>query len=287
MKTWKDSIIYSKPQKVKTHKKNNLDKYVSPRMLGRLGNQMFEIATAVSFAFDNNCDFVVSLERGIYNSMDGTEYPPTNYKTNIFRYIKFVEKLENYDTWNEKDYLYQKINYDFSKNLRLNGYFQSEKYFKHNKQLILDLYRPTEEIKTIIQKKYADKLNNSVSIHIRRGDRVKQSGIMPLCSMEYYKNALLFFNDIENVLIFSDDIEWTKTVFRDEKFHIIENEPDYMDLYIMSMCTNNIIANSTFSWWAAWLNKNPDKIVISPKQWFSDEYEHSVEDLIPNSWIKI
>ena len=100
-------------------------------------------------------------------------------------------------------------------------------------------------------------------------------------------NLIIFFNDIENVLIFSDDIEWTKTVFRDEKFHIIENEPDYMDLYIMSMCTNNIIANSTFSWWAAWLNKNPDKIVISPKQWFSDEYEHSVEDSIPNSWIKI
>ena len=287
MKTWKDSIIYNKPQKAKNYKKNNLDKYVSPRMLGRLGNQMFEIATALSFAFDNNCDFVVSLERGIYNSMDGTQYPPTKYKTNIFRYIKFVEKLENFDTWHEKDYWYQKINYDFSKNLLLNGYFQSEKYFKHNKQLILDLYRPTEEVKGIIQQKYADKLKNSVSIHIRRGDRVKQASIMPLCSMEYYKNALLFFNDIENVLIFSDDIEWTKTVFKDEKFHIIENEPDYMDLYIMSMCTNNIIANSTFSWWAAWLNKNPDKIVISPKQWFSDGYEHSIDDLIPNSWIKI
>jgi hypothetical protein len=80
MKTWKDSIIYNKPQKVKNYKKSNLDRCVSPRMLGRLGNQMFEIATALSFAFDNNCDFVVSLERGIYNSMDGTQYPPTKYK---------------------------------------------------------------------------------------------------------------------------------------------------------------------------------------------------------------
>lgn len=287
MKTWKDAILYNTPQKNKSYKKNNLEKYVSPRMLGRLGNQMFQIATALSFAFDNNSDFVVSLERGIFNSMDGTQYPPTKYKNNLFRYIKFVDKLENFDTWNEKDYSYEKIRYDFSKNLLLNGYFQSYKYFKHNRQLISDLYRPTDEIKDEIQKKYGEKLNNSVSIHVRRGDRLSQSNIMPLCDLEYYRKALLFFDDIENVLVFSDDIEWTKGVFKDSKFHIVSGEPDYMDLYIMSMCTNNIIANSTFSWWAAWLNKNPDKLIISPKQWFVDEYEHNVDDLIPNSWIKI
>jgi hypothetical protein len=105
--------------------------------------------------------------------------------------------------------------------------------------------------------------------------------------MEYYRKALLFFHDIKNVLVFSDDIEWTKTTFVDKNFKIIEGEPDYMDLYIMSMCTNNIIANSTFSWWAAWLNKNPDKLVIAPKNWFSDDYEHDIDELIPKSWITL
>lgn len=287
MKSWRDSVTYNIPQKNKRNKKDNLDWYVSPRMLGRLGNQMFQIATAVSFAFDNRCDFVVSLERGIFKSMDGTEYPPTNYKNNIFRYIKFIDKLENYDTWNEKDYSYLKIRHDFSKNLLLNGYFQSENYFKHNKQLILDLFRPTDEIKKYIKDKYGEMLEDSVSIHVRRGDRVKLTNIMPLCDMEYYRKALLFFHDVKNVLVFSDDIEWTKSTFIDKNFKIIEGEPDYMDLYIMSMCTNNIIANSTFSWWAAWLNKNPDKLIVSPNKWFSDEYEHNIDELIPKSWIKI
>lgn len=287
MKTWKDSILYNKPQKNKFTKKNNLEYYVSPRMLGRLGNQMFQIATALSFAFDNTCEFVVSLERGIFKSLDGKEYPPTMYKDNIFRYIKFVDTIENFDTWNEVDYNYKKIRHDFSKNLLLNGYFQSEKYFKHNRQLVLDLFRPTDDIKTKIKEKYGHLLENSVAIHVRRGDRVQLSNIMPLCDVEYYKKALLFFHDVKNVLVFSDDIEWVKTTFVDKNFHIIEGESDFMDLYLMSMCTNNIISNSTFGWWAAWLNKNPDKLVITPKKWFSDDYEHNIEDLIPNSWIQI
>lgn len=287
MKTWKDSILYKKPEKKTFSKKNNSEYYVSPRILGRLGNQMFQIATAMSFAFDSKSDFVVSLERGIFKDLDGKEYPPTNYKNNIFRYIKFVDKLENFDTWNEKDYSYSKIRYDFSKNLVLNGYFQSEKYFKHNRQLVLDLFRPTDEIKRKIKEKYGEILENSVAIHVRRGDRLQLKNIMPIYSIEYYKKALLFFHDISNVLVFSDDIAWVKETFIDKNFHIIENEPDYMDMYIMSMCTHNIIPNSTFGWWAAWMNKNPDKLVITPKKWFSDEYEHNIDDLIPNSWIKI
>lgn len=287
MKTWKDSILYRKPEKKRFSRNNNSEYYVSPRMLGRLGNQMFQIATAMSFAFDNKCDFVVSLERGIFKALDGKEYPPTRYKDNIFRFIKFIDKLENFDTWNEKDYRYDKIRHDFSKNLVLNGYFQSEKYFKHNRQLILDLFRPTDEIKRKIKEKYGEILENSVAIHVRRGDRLQLANIMPFYDIEYYKKALLFFHDISNVLVFSDDIPWVKETFVDKNFHIIENEPDYMDMYIMSMCTHNIIPNSTFSWWAAWMNRNPDKLVITPKQWFSDEYEHNIDDLIPNSWIKI
>lgn len=287
MKTWRDSILYRKPEKKTFSTKNNSEYYVSPRMLGRLGNQMFQIATAMSFAFDNKCDFVVSLERGIFKSLDGKEYPPTLYKDNIFKYIKFIDKLENFDTWNEKDYRYGKIRHDFSKNLLLNGYFQSEKYFKHNRQLVLDLFRPTDEIKRKIKEKYGEILENSVAIHVRRGDRLQLTNIMPFYDIEYYKKALMFFHDISNVLVFSDDIPWVKETFVDKNFHIIEDEPDYMDMYIMSMCTNHIISNSTFGWWAAWMNKNPDKLVITPNKWFSDDYEHNIDDLIPNSWIRI
>jgi hypothetical protein len=287
MKTWKDSLLYQRPTKRKIEKKDNTDKYVSPRILGRLGKQMFEIATAFSFAFDNKSDFVVSLDKGVYGDVDGKPHPPTDYKDNIFRYVRFVDSIENYETWNEKSYDYQKIRHDFSKNLFLNGFFQSEKYFKHNRELILDFYKPTEQIKNTIKTKYGDILEDSVSIHIRRKDRIHFTNVMPLCSLDYYKNALLFFNDVKNVIILTDDIGWTKKVFIDKKFHIIENEPDYIDLYIMSMCSHNIIANSAFSWWGAWLNKNPDKLVIAPKEWLNKEYEYNIDDLIPESWIKL
>jgi hypothetical protein len=288
-KTWKDSIIYKKPELVRSKNtiKNNSDKYVSPRILGRLGNQMFQIATAYSLAFDNKTDVFVSLNKGIYKSIDGESAPPTRYKDNIFRHLKFIDSIENYDTWNEKTYKYEPIRHNFDRNLYINGYFQSEKYFKHNRDLILDLYKPTDFIKNYIQEKYGNLLKNSVSVHIRRGDRLNFSNYMPVTSLDYYKNALLQFPDIENIIILTDDKEWTRKVFNDVKFHLIENESDYIDLYIMSMCSNNIIANSTFSWWGAWLNKNNSKTVVAPKQWYNDHVEHDIDDLIPKGWFII
>lgn len=286
---WKKSLVFSTPTLIRSkhQSKNNLDKYISPRILGRLGNQMFEIATAYSLAADNNSNVVVSLKNGIYNSVDGEYSPPTNYDKNIFRHIKFVENIENYDTWNEKTFRYEPITYDFSKNLVLNGYFQSEKYFKHNRDIILNLFKPTDQIKDYIEKKYGKLLKKSVSVHIRRGDRLKLTEIMPLCSLDYYKRALLQFPDVENILIVTDDKEWAKKVFMGDKFHVIENETDYVDFYIMSMCDNNIIANSTFSWWAAWLNKNKDKMVVAPRQWYNEEVEHDINELIPKGWLML
>lgn len=286
---WKKTLIFSQPKLIRSkhEKKNNLDKYVSPRVLGRLGNQMFEIATAYSFAADNNSNVVVSLKNGIYNSVDGDSSPPTKYSKNILRHVKIVENLENYDTWDERTFRYEPIKYDFSKNLLLNGYFQSEKYFKHNRDIILNLFKPTDEIKNYIQEKYGNILKKSVSIHIRRGDRLKLTEIMPLCSLDYYKRALLQFPDVENLVVLTDDIDWAKKVFNGSKFHVIENEPDYIDFYIMSMCENNIIANSTFSWWAAWLNKNKDKTIVAPKHWYNEEVEHDINELIPKGWLML
>jgi hypothetical protein len=286
-KPWEKSLIYGKPKLIRKQNKikNNLDKYISARILGRLGNQMFEVATAYSLALDYNTNIQFSLENGIYNSINGESAPPTRYRNNIFRHLKFVDKLENYDTWKEKSYEYEQITYDFSKNLLINGYFQNERYFKHNRDLILDLYKPTEDITNYITEKYGHLLTKSVSVHIRRGDRTKFTNYMPICNVDYYKKSLLQFPDIENIIILTDDKEWTKRVFVDKKFHIIDNEPDYIDLYIMTMCENNIIANSTFSWWGAWLNRNKNKTVIAPKHWYNDDIEYNINELIPKGWL--
>jgi hypothetical protein len=102
-------------------------------------------------------------------------------------------------------------------------------------------------------------------------------------------NIILEQSQAEAYVIFSDDIDWCKSVFGiSEEIYYIEGEEDYIDLYLMSMCTHNIIANSTFSWWAAWLNKNPDKVVVAPKTWFGPAIQDKPTDnIIPLEWIRI
>ena len=270
-------------------KRNNSDRYVSPRILGRLANQMFEIAAAYSFAIDNDCNLVVSTNNGIYKSLLGEDGNPLNYKENIFRNVDFNNNISNFDIWKEPSFLYTPISYKFEKNLYLEGHFQSEKYFKHNKEKILSFFKCPAKTKKYILSKYSKYLNEeNVSIHIRRGDYLVASDHHPSCTVEYYRESInKYFDSTKYILVFSDDIPWTKTVFKGDKYIFIENEEDYVDMYLMSMCKNNIIANSTFSWWGAWLNTNPDKIVIAPKIWFGPANQSDTTDLIPKEWIRI
>ena len=173
-----------------------------------------------------------------------------------------------------------------SDNVLLSGYFQTEKYFKHRRDEIIELFRPTEEQLTYIWGKYGN-LKNTCSIHVRRGDYVKQPGNHPVCSPQYYQEAIQRMSSDTNFLIFSDDTPFCKQIFIGDSFIFIENELDYIDMYIMSMCTNNIIANSTFSWWGAWLNNNKNKVVISPSVWFGVDKPLNTNDIIPQEWVKI
>ena len=95
------------------------------------------------------------------------------------------------------------------------------------------------------------------------------------------------FNNCENFIIFSDDIKWCKNNFIGDKFTFIEGEKDYIDLWLMSLCNHNIIANSSFSWWGAWLNQNPNKKVIAPINWFGPEKKLNPKDIYCKNWIKI
>lgn len=266
---------------------DKFDKYISPRMLGRLANQMFEIATAYSLSIDNKCSMKVSIENGVYASLTGEVGSPLNYKDTVFKNVEFIDSVSNYDVWKEPKFSYIPISYKFDKNLYLDGQFQSEKYFEHNKDKILELFKCDDISKDYIISKYGSYLKKpNVSIHIRRGDYLSAKEYHPACDLNYYEKALGYFPNISYIIVFGDDIQWAKENFIGDKFIFVENEKDYIDLYLMSMCENNIIANSSFSWWGSWLNTNTNKKVIAPKNWFGNSLKHhNTCDLFPNDWI--
>jgi len=251
-----------------------------------LCNQMFQIAAAISYAWDNDFDaiFPVLKDKNKYGT----------YTNNIFRKLNIENELPrehgsaSYGLFKEEGFLYNPIPKRDQSFIIHDSYLQSEKYFCHNRDLILDLFEAREKDIEYLMKKYGEVIEkeNTVSCHIRRGDYIKlKTSHIPLWESDYYKNALDEFDD-PFLIIFSDDIEWCKEYFSNEKILFVEEE-DYLELYLMSMCKNNIIANSSFSWWGAWLNKNSNKKIIAPSQWFGPEHVVTDNDLVPEKWIVI
>jgi hypothetical protein len=126
-----------------------------------------------------------------------------------------------------------------------------------------------------------------VSLHVRRTDYVTSNGYHPVQSIEYYKNAIDIIGDYDYIFVFSDDIQWCKDNLKFKNMVFMEGFSDIEDLHIMSLCQNNIIANSSFSWWGAWLNIHPEKKIIAPTNWFGEQANLNTSDMIPSDWIKI
>ena len=239
-----------------------------------LGNQMFQIATIISYAKDNGYEYSVPdiLNKQIYGP----------YIDNIFKKIKTNNfKNNNFLNYYEKTFNYRPIP-PVTQSVILNGYFQSFKYFEHNRDHILDIFQlpHIEELKN----KYKNLLEkNTVSVHIRRGDYVSIKHYHScLSDTDYYEKAINSI-DYDVILVFSDDIEWCKTFFNKKNTFYI-SDTDYNEMFLMSLCKNNIIANSTFSWWGAWLNKNLNKNVIAPTKWFESVTKYTSVDVIPKEW---
>ncbi len=265
--------------------------------LGALGNNLFTLATLISKALDNNVDFYIPNVRDCYVCdlhSNEVEIP------NMFEYDYKILNTSLPLTYSSPDILPNTPNFNYTPfeiqdNTSIKGYFQSEKYFIKYKDVILDVYfKPKKEILDYINQKYSwINQYNCLSIHVRvGGDRVQLQDKFINTSTQYYEKAIntVIQKDpnIEKYVVFSDNIEYCKNMFGyDKNIYYIENEKSYIDLFLMSMCKHNIIANSTFSWWAAYLNKNPNKIVIAPKtEWFGPTLKYlNIEDLFPNEWI--
>ena len=262
---------------------------ISCEVMGRLGNQMFCIAATHSMALDNND---VAVFPHTITGITPTEREVKLHRKTVLRKLKYVDNLSFIEHVHvePQNHTYSPIEY--KKNLFLRGYFQSEKYFKHNRKQILEFFEPLEQIDNFLNKKYSNIVNNemAVSLHIRRGDYLKYTDYHAIVGKEYYDKAKKYFTNKHTYVIFSDDIEWCKETFKEDNNVFIENQDDVLDLYLMSKIPNNIIANSSFSWWGAWLNTNESKKVVAPSSWFGPHNEHlniAKKDLIPEDWIVV
>lgn len=241
-------------------------KVVTCEYKGRLGNNLFQIAVAVSYAKRISAVSVFS---------------PWRYSKVFSNNLDFIngEKLKNYHMYEEKGFQYSPIEIPSSfDRIKLSGYFQSEKYF--DETLVREVFTPRKDLIRYLREKYD--LNNSVSVHVRRGDYLGLQDYHPVQNMDYYQEAFSYFQD-SKFYVFSDDIDWCKNNFKGN-FVFIDKQDDYLDMFLMSLCNHHIIANSSFSWWGAWLNKNKDKRVIMPKKWFGPSANHDINDLICHNW---
>ena len=274
---------------------------------GRLGNQMFQYAALRGIAA--NCGWEWAVPPPGTSGVDefGTENNYCMFETFKLPHAKNHSLASGNIPWCvwKEFHFNEEIFNKCPDNINLDGYFQSGKYFENiDKELREDfqfhdeIYQPCKEM--------IDSLGDGrkIFLHIRRGDPklpwayVNLENAHPVQTWEYYEEALKQFPEDIPVVVFSDVIEWCKEqdFFKPDRFIFSETTDEFADgqrvpwtdLCLMSLCTDAIIANSSYSWWGAWLMDNPEKVVVAPKKWFGKQYEnYNMNDLIPKNWISV
>lgn len=276
---------------------------------GGLGNQMFQCAAGMHLAnlrgttlklYDDllkeqaQSGNATAREFALHIFGLNVEIGPNPYRKQG-RISRLTDKLNKVDRHYEKSMEFDASLFEVSKNALIHGYFQSEKYFFDSRISIQKAFKFPELSGS--SRDFDKQINkaNSVSVHIRRGDYVNLESANEThgtLSLDYYKNAMSYFDESHVFFIFSDDIEWCQTQFGEvENIIYVMNSNEtrpYEDMCLMSRCKHNIIANSSYSWWGAWLNQHKTNIVIAPKNWFKKENLNQLTtDLIPISWKRI
>lgn len=273
---------------------------INLKIKGGLGNQLFQYVAARNLAALNNTDLNIDYSYYSNSGLDtprqylldlfnikpvshiksGILYNILDFYNKVLRKLSLNKKLYLNKYYFEKGVEFDNKFFDLKDNVWLTGFFQSAKYFPDNIREELTL-KDSTGIKNIIAP------GESVFIHVRRGDYLNNK-VYEFCSLDYYNQAVDLIREKvadPKFYVFSDDIDWVKNNLNIGDAIYLSNS-DYEDLYLMSQCRHAIIANSSFSWWGAWLIDNPNKIVIAPNNWFTDK-TISTKDLIPDNWIRI
>ena len=253
--------------------------------LGQLGNQMFQYAAAKGVASKLDVPFMIPNHRQVFDDGIGNRYTILLFDAFKLTSASLLGTLRTENYVQENGFTFNKdlFKIDKTENCSLYGFFQTEKYFKHIENQIRKDFTFKDDIKNECDD-LIKQFTNPIALHIRRGDFVWNNKNHPPLSLDYYKSALELFESDREVIIFSDDTEWCKEqeLFEDDRFAVAEGGDQFYDLCLMSMCDDFIIANSTFSWWGAWL-ANRGK-VVAPKNWFGETLGHDTKDLYCKGW---
>lgn len=275
---------------------------------GRLGNQMFQYASLKGIASKHGYEFCIpnsdfanswtdhqlfevfelsSLKHvGITRYVDGQmvflkdKFADNPYESTPEKAVPVVQE----EVFHFNEVLFDRC----PDNVDMFGYFQTEKYFKHIREDIKkdftfkeEIYKPAKEFRDSVD-------GEVISLHIRRGDYLHQPQ-HPVQPLEYYQEALKHFDENIAVIIFSDDSEWVKEqeLFESDRFIVSEDNPNVIDLCLMSICDYHIIANSSFSWWGSWLSNS--KKTIAPSKWFGPplDVQKDTKDVYCEGWVKL
>lgn len=270
---------------------------------GRLGNQMFQYAGLRGIAAKRGYDWCIPPENCQHRDNYGLfeTFEMTNVKESNIGFVSGSVVQEN-------DFCFTQDFFDACPDdVSLDGYFQTEKYFDHIRDEILEDFTFRKEYLEPC-KEYIDSLDQSpIFLHVRQSDNIGREEYHHILPISYFEDALSNWSDDTPCFVFTDDLEWCKSqeYFKQDRFLFNENTERYSyktvdgtgqmqntllpqtDLCLMSLCTGGVVANSSFSWWGAWLQNNRGKVVApNPKKWFGTAQSHlDTSDIVPDNWI--
>lgn len=274
---------------------------ITCKLQGGLGNQLFQIFTTIAYALNNSTPFFFLNEHQLGQGNSTIRY--TYWHTFLSALKPFLKKVNipQLTIFREPSFKYELLpRLINTNNIMLVGYFQSPLYFDYYKNTICKLLKLDQQ-QNVVKSTIDFDLKTTISIHFRLGDYKKYPTIHPILDKTYYRNSIshiqtknnsvktvLYFCENEDIIDVDGTIHWLHTQF--PLLNFIRADPeleDWNQLLLMSLCEHNVIANSSFSWWGAYLNNNQNKIVCYPELWFGPQAGHDTSTLFPLNWTKI
>lgn len=255
--------------------------FYTASLMGGLGNQMFQVAHAYCQGLKYDVKSLFSPS----SSTPNQGYQPSKYLSNIFRKVDFSGVKGPTVRAFEKNWNNPNPDFDPKKSIDFYGYYQGTNNFLGYDEEVRTLFCPTSEFVEKIKSIFPDVLNeNSVSVHVRRGDYSRFPDVHSMIDVSYINFCIEQIKNKNKVYIFSDDKEWVKKIFVESNYVIVDGLEDFEELWMISLCHHNIMSCSSFSWWGSFLNTRENRLTYVPSLWFGPNGPKEFNNIYEKNW---